>query len=391
MTLSKNGHLTKEDIIKNGSIFTPEHIVKIAKDWLSDSIKKNDVVIDFGVGYGAFIHQFSSLTERCIATDIDEQSISFINHYFPNITTFHENSLENINREKYALSSDDKVIVIGNPPYNDITSQYKKGEKGSFQMDEAVYSRDLGISFMKMYSLLNPEYICVLHPLSYLIKKTNFNSLKFFKENYLLEKGLIFSSSEFESINKTNAEFPVCLTLYKRIANVNMSFDYIQNFEFTILNSNKVFSLNKYTLIDGWVNKYPNKKTKQPEDLQFYTLRDINALRRNKTFLTGDVANGVTVNIDTLYKYAWLDFFKNNFEPNNLFIYGNLSPLYSDEIEADDIKRDLISYIYNNNEIVKNYINENNLSQTIFDFYKMSSFDYNPNRLNEILNSLYEL
>jgi len=391
MTLSKNMHLTKEDIIKNGSVFTPDHIVDIAKTWLENEINENDTIIDFGVGYGAFISKFTSLSNNCIATDVDEKSISFINEYFPNINAFHENSLINISRKKYNLNSNNRVFIIGNPPYNDVTSQYKKGKKGNFNMDEKVYSRDLGVSFMKMYALLEPECICILHPLSYLIKKTNFSSLKFFKDNYLLKKGLIFSSKEFESINKSNAEFPVCLALYKRIPNVNMDFNYIRNFVFSILDNNKTFSLRDYKTIDGWVNKYPKKNSKKPTDLQFYTIRDINALKRNKSFLVGKVANGVKVEIESLYKYAWLDYFKNNFTSDNMFIYGNLSPLYSEAIEKDSSKKSLISYIYNNNNIVKDFIDNNNLEMSVKKFYDMDSFNYCDSYLKEILESFSDL
>lgn len=388
MILSKNSHLTKEDIIKNGSIFTPEHIVKIAYSWLSNKINRNDVIVDFGVGYGAFIHQFSDLSDRCMVTDIDEQSIDFINQNFENIETFVENSLENISRLKYQIQDNDRVIIIGNPPYNDVTSQYKKGEKGSISMDEIVYSRDLGISFMKMYSILKPEYICILHPLSYLIKKTNFNSLKYFKNDYCLENALIFSSNEFESIKKSNSEFPVCLALYRRHVNYNMSFKHIQNFKFSVLNSNQVFELDNFKIIDDWVEKYPKKGNKKPTDLQFYTIRDINALKRNKTFLIGDVANGIKVEIESLYKYAWLDYFKNNFKPGNFYLFGNLSPLYSDNLEQAEVKKELINYIYVTNKIVKDYIDTNNLKSIVTEYYGLHDFEDKWPLLDSIMASI---
>jgi len=388
LILSKINHLTKEEIIKNGSIFTPEHIVKIARSWLINNITKSDIIIDFGVGYGAFIYQFSDLVDRKIATDIDEKSIALINQNFDNIETYVENSLKNISREKYNISDDERLIIIGNPPYNDVTSQYKKGEKGETTMDDIVYSRDLGISFMKMYSLLNPEYICILHPLSYLIKKTNFNSLKFFKDNYLLDRAMIFSSNEFESIKKGNAEFPVCLALYKRNIGNCMDFEYIKNFKFEVLYSDKYFILNNFKLIDGWVEKYPKKDSKKPLDLQFYTIRDINALKRNKTFIIGDVSNGIKVEIPSLYKYAWLDYFKNNFKPNNYYIYGNLSPLYSDRLEDLNVKKELISYIYHSNKIVRDFLENNNLKETVANYYGICEFVDKWSLLEEILLSI---
>ena len=170
LTLSKIEHLSKEDIIKNGSIFTPQHIVKIAEKWLSDKINDNDFIIDFGVGYGAFISEFLNYSNNLIATDIDESSIKLVSSLFPKVKVILENSLINISRSKYGINESDTIIIIGNPPYNDLTSQYKKGQKGNLEIDDSIRARDLGISFLKMYALLQPEYICILHPLSYLIK-----------------------------------------------------------------------------------------------------------------------------------------------------------------------------------------------------------------------------
>lgn len=388
MNLAKNIHSTKEEIITKGSIFTPQNIVEIAFSWLKDLISPNDTIVDFGVGYGAFISRFQTLTNNLIGTDIDLESISFINKNFPNIKTFCENSLININREKYHLHSNDTIIIIGNPPYNDITSHYKKGEKGNPKIDDKVKARDLGISFMKMYSLLKPKYICILHPLSYLIKKTNFNSLKYFNKDYIITKGLIFSSSEFPSIKKGKTEFPVLLALYKREENINTNFSYIEDFTFNILNNKNSFKLNRFNFIDNWVRKYPNRE-KNNGDLLFYTLRDINALLRNKTFLDTFSNNGIKVTIENLYKYAWLDYFKNNFKPDELYLYGNLSPLYHKDLDNDILKKELISYIYNNNVIFNKYVNTNNLNNKVLSFYNMNNFNYNDNNIKTILESFY--
>lgn len=389
ITLSKNEHLSNENIIKNGSFYTPTHIVKIAKDWLMPLINIEDVVMDFGVGYGAFISEFTSLSKKCIATDNDKMCFKYINSVAPSVKLYLENSLQNISRGKYGILENERLFIIGNPPYNDVTSQYKKGNKGSIEIDDIVLSRDLGISFMKMYSILKPEYICILHPLSYLIKKTNFKSLDFFLDNYLLEKGLIFSSNQFESIKKNNAEFPVVLTLYKKVnQNKSMTFEYIQNFGFNILGSDDKFRLNNFNTIDNWLSKYPTKVGKEDTDLQFYTIRDINALKRNKSFLTGPCNNGIKVTIENLYKYAWLDYFKNNFNPERMFLYGNLSPLYSSKLDSWGVTIELISYIFNNNSVVNNYINENKLEDKLKEYYKMDHFTNEYNLLQEILDSL---
>ena len=384
MKLSVNTHLSKEEIIKNGSFFTPNYIVNLVVDQVKDKLSNETVVIDFGVGYGAFASAFLNLPhKRIIATDNDEKSIEFVNKYIDGVDTYLENSLLNINREKYGLNNDE-LIIIGNPPYNDVTSQYKKGEKGHFEMDEDVSARDLGISFLKMYAKLGPKFICVLHPLSYLIKKTNFSSLGSFKDNYRLVSGIIFSSKHFESIKKNNIEFPVVAALYERQQG-GMDFEYIQNFEFNIYLKDVTFTISSYKTIDGIVKKYPSKD-KSDDDLQFYTLRDINALKRNKTFLTGHCANGIKITKDNIHYYAWLDLFKHNFTAGDYdFLFGNLSPLITEKIEDNDFKTRLISYVLNENKVVNNYYKNND---PVF-FDKYINIDYSkPSLVDEVNNCL---
>ena len=375
MKLSVNTHLSKEDIVKNGSIFTPDYIVELVVKQIEKKLTNNSVVVDFGAGYGAFCSTFLKYPhKRIIATDCDEKSINFIKQEHHGVETILENSLLNVSREKYCLEED--LIVIGNPPYNDVTSQYKKGEKGSFDMDEDVYARDLGISFLKMYDKIGAKYICVLHPLSYLCKKNNFGSLGIFSRHYKLVGGILFSSKHFESIKKTNAEFPVVAALYE-LNKEGMTFDEILNFEFDVFGSDKKFVLNSFNTIDGVVDKYPTKN-KNDSDLQFYTIRDINALHRNRTFLTGFCANGIKVTKENLHFYAWLDLFKNNFEAGEYqYLFGNLSPLLTKKINDVYFQDELIAYALNENQVVNEFYRKNDES-----FYnKYISFNYSKKDL----------
>ena len=345
-------HLSKEDMIKNGSIFTPQYLVEIVSTLLDKYITQNSVIGDFGSGYGAFLQQFTKKGKRCFATDCDEISCNLLRLEYPSVDVYYENSLVNINRDKYGLDDKDELIVVGNPPYNDVTSQYKKGEKGFVVCDDDVFARDLGVSFLKTYDKLNAKYICVLHPLAYLIKKNNFNSLGSFKNDYRLVDAVIFSSQCFESIKKTNAEFPVVVALYERNY-LGMNMNFIERFEFKIFKSNKKFSLWNINTIDKKVEKYPKKD--RHNGLQFYTMRDINALMRNTTFVEGNIPNGVEVPLDKLYQYGWILFFKNNFNPKeNKFLYGNLSPLYPIEIN-EEFKNAAAFYAFNNNILVRKY------------------------------------
>ena len=378
--LSKNTHLNKEDIIKNGSIFTPERIVNLVFDMVKPYIDEKAIIGDFCSGYGAFINKFNELPNQCFGTEFDPESYLFLIQNYNN-KIFLENSLDKINRKKYDLKEKDELIVVGNPPYNDITSQYKKGEKGEIFCDEDVKSRDMGMSFLKAYSKLNAKYICVLHPLSYIIKKQNFNSLKQFKDNYKLIDATIFSSKEFESIKNSNSNFPVIAALYVRDKQ-GMNYEYINDFNFKILDSKKIFKLKDISTIDGIINKYPTKDTYV--DVQFYPQRDMNSLLRNTSFIIGKPGKGINVTIDNLYQYCWLFFLKNNFKPKkNEYLYGNLSPLYIQNIENKNIKNCLVSYAYNNNNLIKQFFNKKDIEKK----YNFLTTDYSI--LYNLLEKLY--
>ena len=351
--LSKNLHLSKPEIIKKGSIFTPDYIVELVYKQIIPYINNKSIIGDFCSGYGAFLDKFNTLPNRCFGTELDDKSYDFLIKNFNN-EIYHENSLINVNRNKYNITNSDELIIVGNPPYNDTTSHYKKGEKGKLICDEDLISRDMGTSFMKAYSKLHAKYICILHPLAYLIKKQNFNMLKDFKNNYKLINAIIFSSKEFESIKKSNSDFPVVAALYERDKH-GMSYDDIYKFKFEIFNSNKTFCLENIQTIDGIISKYPKKGDKNK--IQFYTQRDMNSLLRNTSFTNNAKDNGINVTIDNLYQYSWLFFLKSNFNPkNNKFLYGNLSPLYFSDLEKDSYKNAVVSYAYNNCSIVSNSI-----------------------------------
>jgi hypothetical protein len=103
------------------------------------------------------------------------------------------------------IKEQDKLIVIGNPPYNDATSIIRQNIKDKTAIDEIdsdVKTRDFGMSFSLSYNKLKADYDCVLHPLSYLIKKSNF------AKNYRLADSLIVSSHEFSDTSRSMA-FPI--------------------------------------------------------------------------------------------------------------------------------------------------------------------------------------
>ena len=82
----------------------------------------------------------------------------------------------------------------------------------------------------------------------------------------------------------------------------------------------------------------------------------MNALIRNASFIENKKNNGIKIDENNLYQYAWLFFLKQNFRPQNFhFLFSNLSPLYTDKIENKNIKLELISYAYKNNKLIKKY------------------------------------
>lgn len=253
-------------------------------------------------------------------------------------------------RATYNIKDNEKLIIVGNPPYNDITSQIKKDiKKQDFVIDVDLKTRDLGISFLRSYVKLYPDYICVLHPLSYLVKSSNFKLLNDFRMQYKLIDGLVISSRYFTS----GVEFPIIIALYKK---GTMSFDYIKNFSFKA-EDGAVFKLNDFDFIGNYLNKYPKKKAKNPAGY-FYTMRDINALKRNKTFLKEKCANAITIEQEHLPYYHYVNLFK-IYAKNLPFWCGNLdvfidNSFFSKHVE-DFVKSSKSGKI---SKVVDNYFKE---------------------------------
>ena len=400
------GHLPKSRQIQTGSFYTPEQIVHVLHNLIAPYKKKaHAVILDNSAGAGAFMKQDDNIPYK--AVEWDPQASALLNINYPQAQLFMENALQNPQREKYHISHKDFLIQIGNPPYNDVTSAYRNGKKGENISDPDLFDRDIGISFLKSYNKLKSDVVCVLHPLSYLIKQTNFRRLGPFRQNYRLKKGILFSSQWFKSVSST--AFPILIGLYIR-STQGMSYNYIQNFGFSILNQtgvgqagsvgqtlpvprtlpfekgatfeifpsynqdvkhensnmisieqNKlkrpdfsfnvkkksrnqsflkppkskqnpvsIFKLNQYSTVDSFIRKYPPSKTSvQVSDIKLYywTFRDINSLFRNKGFHTQKGPHSIVVNLENFYQYAYLLAFKKLFRPQDLWLYGNLSPL----------------------------------------------------------------
>lgn len=315
-------HLDRKDTINLGSFYTPKFCVEIAYQMLEKVADlHNFILFDSSCGYGDFfIKELNYL-----GADIDKQALEKVNK---NIQTICTNSLYQVNRKKYNISDSERLIIIGNPPYNDKTSIIRNDIKQDlFQIDENLKHRDLGISFLRSYEILQPEFICILHPLSYLIKKTNFNALKEFSKNYRLIDGVVISSEVFTPNSSTY--FPIIIALYQK--NIQgMDYEFIKDYSFKIYPDDKVLCLNNFDFIGNYVQKYPNHKDTRQEVAYFYTLRDINALKRSKTFLDKPQANSIKVFADNIKYYYYIHHFK-QFAHQLPFYFGNLDVFINNE------------------------------------------------------------
>lgn len=392
-------HLLETERINLGAFYTPSHIVKKVFELIFPYYKKNSnnaIIADFAAGCGAFAFPILSLGADYRLADYDQEAINFLKKYFSSEKIFYTNSLKDASRAKFNIKEDDFLIVIGNPPYNDTTSLYKKTEKKSFECDPDLYDRDIGISFLKLFAKLRADIICVLHPLSYLIKEANFKRLKGLKEMYKLKKGYIFSSAEF-FFTKT-AKFPIVIALYEKNYS-GMDYEYIKNFSFKFLERKGEFVLNKYTTIDGYINKYPPRSgelTTSPIDLYFYTFRDLNSLLRNATFLKKPNDNTIVITLESFYKYAYLHclkifVLKMKKEKDNLWVFGNLSPLINKDF-VENYKKFFVFYSIKTHKL---FFEHPEITQKLFEFYQIDESKMCLQKVEEFLSkyfySLYQL
>lgn len=322
-------HLAYEGRVNLGSYYTPPEIVGTAWEMIAPYVNSQTTVIDSACGYGDFLkHCGQAITIGC---DIDETAIGVAKENNDNVQFFQTNALHNVSRTKFGIPEQSHLIVVGNPPYNDKTSLIRHNIKDvDFDIDEDITSRDLGISFLRSYNKLEADLICVLHPLSYLIKPTNFRLLKDFTVNYRLIDGLLISSGEFPESAK-HTPFPIVLALYERDTQ-GMTYDFIRSFRFRTIGKNG-FCLGDFDYIAGYVDKYPKKKNRPTyhDSLFFWTLRDINALKRNRTFVENYSANTVVIDKRKLDYYAYIDVFKRNLH-RLPFYFGNCDVLIDNDL-----------------------------------------------------------
>ncbi len=324
-------HLQYKERVNLGSYYTKPELVSLVYHLITKNVKdyQDHILLDTSCGYGSFIREKHWNNKR-IGADIDERALKEASSISPDVFLIHKNALHDVSREHYQLSAGDKIIIVGNPPYNDTTSIIRNNIKQSFEdVEPALKTRDLGMSFLLSYNKLSADYICVLHPLSYLIKKANFTLIKPLADNYTLIDSVIISSGEFAQTSKTTA-FPIIIALYKRNP-LGMDHKFIKNYSFRTKEGQR-FRLSDLDSISNYLTKYPNQKYVAQKDAiaKFWTMRDINALKRSRTFVTETTTNTIFVTKKFFDYYCYVDVFK-RFIPRVPYYFGNCDVMINNE------------------------------------------------------------
>ena len=215
-------------------------------------------------------------------------------------------------------------------------------------------TRDLGLSFLRSYAQLNPDWICVLHPLSYLIKKANFNALGEFTKKYKLKDAVVVSSAEFDETSPGKTYFPIVIALYQA-SKEGMDYQDIERFAFTTKEGRK-FSLADMVSIGQFISKYPNQKLVQQQEAvaKFWTMRDINALKRSRTFVDETNDNTILIKREQLAYYCYVDVFK-RFIGHIPYYFGNCD-VFIDAAEFTKIQDDFMAFSAQNQPTLKQFL-----------------------------------
>ena len=304
-------HLNHNQTVNLGSYYTNQNYVDVVWSMLQKHLTSDTIIVDSSCGYGNFFDSKHRSPNSSIGLDIDPQAVAIATNKFPQVDFRTQNALENISRESFGIDDNKPLVIIGNPPYNDTTSIIRSDlKKIDFKIDSNVQTRDLGMSFMLSYNELKADYVCILHPLSYLIKKSNFGLLKNFAKNYSLIDSLMISSATFEGTSKTT-QFPILIGLYKR--GNPMTYQDIWDYNFNLNDSSDslnlghtTFRLSQFDYLNNYIDKYPSKfQTPDSDSILFYTMRDINALKRSRTFIDKPQNNAIIVNKNKLELYIY--------------------------------------------------------------------------------------
>ncbi len=353
-------HLTYNEMTDYGCFYTPQPFIDNLINMIETNVLHPDeyTYLDSSCGYGSFLKSLRGY--KTIGCDIDEKAVYVAERESPESRLFVLNSLFEFNRGSIRVDDDEKLIVIGNPPYNDVTSRVKNEIKKAepCKIDEDLKTRDLGISFLLSFNKLKADYVAVLHPLSYLIKKANYELLKPFFNNYKLIDHTVVNSQRFSMTSKTKG-FPIIAALYMRNGE-GTSYDEVLNMTFRTID-NERFDL-KHDYIRNYIRKYPAKNQIYKDgDILFFTMRDINALNRSKTFIEEMSDNAIIVDKRRIEYYCYVDVFK-DYIIKLPYYFGNCDVFIDNDafcrlkdifitksVEKHPWLNNRISFVHNNN------------------------------------------
>jgi hypothetical protein len=374
MNLAQQKHLVYTDRVNMGAYYTQDEYVHTAWDMLAPYIDEKTVILDSSCGYGNFLN-YPSVCQK-VGNDIDTLAINIAKQNTGTLF-FNHNALNDISREQYNIKDNQDLCVIGNPPYNDKNSIIRQHIKSfNIPIDNNVKTRDLGMSFLLSYNELKAKFICVLHPLSYLIKQANFKLLKNFTSHYQLIEGRIISSAGFSESSKS-MQFPIVIALYRR-DHIGTTYQDIVNFSWSV--KSKTFQLNAFDDISNYIKKYPNKfQQTKSDDLFFWTMRDINALKRNQTFVEKFSSNTIIIDKSKLDYYIYVDVFK-QFSHHVPYYFGNCNVLIDNALFIK-YKKYFILEVLNRHQNLRQYF-------ASFDFSKVELLAISQQKINQYFQQL---
>lgn len=375
-------HLNHKQRINLGSYYTNIQYVDIVWNMIEPHINLKTVILDSSCGYGNFFKEYRLYKQ--IGADIDPQAIKVAKQK-ADLNYYVSNALYQVNRKKYEIKTNDSLCIIGNPPYNDRTSIIRKSIKNKkVACDADIFTRDLGMSFLLSYQKLSADVICVLHPLSYLIKKANFNLLTKFMKQYQLIDSKVISSGVFSQTSKS-MEFPILIALYKK-SKQGTTYKNILNFNFKVADVPNFklvanFKLINFDNISHYVQKYPNKQQPKKNDILFWTLRDINALKRNQTFIKKYSSNAIIINKSKLEYYIYIDVFK-HFSKHIPYYFGNCDVLIDNQLFKKYKKYFILDALNRHKQLRQHFI-EFDFSKT-----KAKAIKYTQSKIAEYFKKL---
>lgn len=289
---------------------TRKHIVEAAFGMIRRHIRINELnfmtLLDPVCGSGSFF-DMSIPFLQLMANDVDAEILAYVKNQYPSTRCFSHNSLAMLDRKGYGLEATDSLLVIGNLPHKLPIPEHVKRKK--YVADSSIKNRDVGISHLLACGRLDPDYICVLHPLSFLIRPVHVRNLKEFCQKYRLIDALVISNHEF-SDDETSRTYPIVLAMYKREPQ-GMTWRYLQKFEFETVRKRK-FCLKDFMWIDRYLTVNSNRSRVAKADvlIKFHIPFDINELRNNKTFVQHDGANIIHVTEKELDYCCYIEAFK---------------------------------------------------------------------------------